>query len=264
MFTFLLSMKKPQTIVQVGAWLGDDSLISACRRFGHRLYMFEPNPARVKELEAKAAGAATIHVIPMAVSSYNGKATFNIAAHDDCSSLQNFDAGANANWVHEWHPYKNFEMVDRFEVDVIRLDTFFGRNGIEGIDLLEIDAQGEDLRVVEGLGERIRDVKKIQIEVNISGKPLYDNSFTRDEAVSFFTSHGFEQHISWKQCLNREENVVFRNKLHYPNALINAVSAGMEQRSRAAYFAAVKLPRVLAVTGMMMRQKFSRQHQESI
>jgi hypothetical protein len=41
---------------------------------------------------------------------------------------------------------------------------------------------------------------------------------------------------------------------------MNGLSAGLEQRSRALYFAAVKLPRVLAVTGLMMRQKFSRQH----
>jgi FkbM family methyltransferase len=259
MFSFMLRFKKPQTFVQVGAYLGDDGLIEACRRFGHYLYMFEPNPSRVRELKEKTAGAPTIHVIPMAVSNYNGTAKFKIAAYDDCSSLQDFDTNANQTWVHEWHPYKRFEMVDELDVEVVRLDTFLEQRKISTVDLLEVDAQGEDLRVVESLGARIRDVKKIQIEVNISGSPLYRNSFTMDQAVSFFDKHGFERHVSWKQCLNREENVVFRSRRHYPNAVFNRIAAAFEQRSRAAYYAAQKVPRVLAVTGMVLRQKISGQ-----
>ena len=107
-------------------------------------------------------------------------------------------------------------MVDHLEVEVIRLDTFLDSRGIKVVDHLEIDAQGEDLRVVESLGERIAHVKHIQIEVNISGKPLYDNSFTMEEAVAFFRERQFDQHVSWKQCLNREANVIFRNRRFYP------------------------------------------------
>src|SRR5437868_13039414 len=106
MFEGLLRFQDIRTIVQVGAFTGDDGLIAACRRFGHRLYMFEPNPKRVAELRRKARGVSWIHIIPKAVSNFDGTATFRIAAHDDCSSLQEFDPNANETWVHEWHPYK--------------------------------------------------------------------------------------------------------------------------------------------------------------
>ncbi len=249
-------MSKPRTFVQVGAFTGDDDLIAACRRLGHHLYMFEPNPRRVAELEQKCAGAPTIHVIAKAVSNRNGKATFHIASHDDCSSLQHFDAGANTAWVHRWHPYR-FEMVNEIEVEVIRLDAFLARNGIAQVDRLEVDAQGEDLRVVESLGTRIADVKKIQIEVNIHESPLYSDSFTMEQAVAFFTSQGFERHISWKQSFNREENVVFRNRRFYRHRAFNVVTAAFEQCWMSLRIAWVKLPRVLAVTKMMLRQKLS-------
>jgi FkbM family methyltransferase len=255
MFLFLLRFQKQKTFIQVGAHTGDDSLIAACRRFGHRLFMFEPNPKRVDDLEKKAAGAPSIHVIPMAVSNYNGKAKFHIACHDDCSSLQQFDADANRTWVHEWHPYKRFEMVDEVEVEVIRLDKFLKDRGIGTVDLLEIDAQGEDLRVVQSLGKRTADVKSIQIEVNISGVPLYDNSFSKQQAIDFFGTQGFQKHVSWKQSLNREENMIFRNRRFYSNALLNSLTAAFEQWGRAAYIASVKLPRVIAVTGMVLRRK---------
>jgi FkbM family methyltransferase len=243
----------------VGAFTGDDDLIAACRRFGHHLYMFEPNPKRAAELERKTAGAPTIRVIAKAVSSRNGSATFHIACYDDCSSLQNFDAAANTAWVHRWHPYRHFEMVDDIEVEVIRLDTFFEQNGIAQVDRLEIDAQGEDLRVAESLGAHIADVKKIQIEVNIHASPLYSDSFTKERAVAFFTAQGFERHISWKQSMNREENIVFRNRRFYRHWPLAAAAAAIEQTWMSLRIAWVKLPRVLAITRMMLRRKLSGQ-----
>jgi len=250
-------MSRPQTFVQVGAFTGDDKLIAACRRFGHHLYMFEPNPKRAAELARKSAGAPTIHVVAKAVSNRNGSAAFHIACYDDCSSLQSFDASANTAWVHQWHPYKHFEMVEDIEVEVIRLDTFFEQNGIAQVDRLEIDAQGEDLRVVESLGARIADVKKIQIEVNIHSSPLYADSFTRAQAIAFFASQGFERHVSWKQSINREENIVFRNRRFYPHPALNAVAGAAEQSCVSLRMAWVKLPRVLAVTRIMLQRKLS-------
>lgn len=255
MWHALLRFQKPRTIVQVGAYTGDDGLIEACRRYGHRLYMFEPNPTRAAELRDKTQGAKTIDVLPMAVSNFDGSATFKIAAHDDCSSLQDFDANANQTWVHEWHPYKRFDMVTELEVEVVRLDTFLTQRGIAAVDLLEIDAQGEDLRVVESLGARMRDVKRIQLEINIHHAPLYANAFTMDEAVAFFDTHGFDKHVEWKQSLNREANVIFRNRTHYRVPALARAQAFVEQHTRAAYFTALKLPRVAAVTWMMVRRK---------
>jgi FkbM family methyltransferase len=256
MFPFLLRFQPPRTIIEVGAHRGDDPLIEACRRHGHRLYMFEPNPRRVEELRAKTAGAKTIEVIPAAVSDFSGTATFNIAAHDDCSSLQEFDEDANRTWVHDWHPYKRFDTVERVEVPVMRLDTFLAERGIDVVDLLEVDAQGEDLRVVASLGERVADVKKIQIEVNVHSAPLYRNSFRLKDAMGFFRGHGFERHVYWTQSLNREVNIIFKNERFYPRTAAHALASGIEQQARTAYYASLKLPGVVRVTGMMLRQKF--------
>lgn len=259
MFHALLRFQSPRTIVQVGAHTGDDGLIEACRRYGHRLFMFEPIPARAAELVQKAGEARTIEVVPKAVSNFNGRATFNIATHDDCSSLQDFDPNANKTWVHEWHPYKRFETVERIEVPVIRLDTFFEERGISMVDVLEVDAQGEDLRVVESLGERIADVKRIQIEVNIHDAPLYTNAFSMADAMAFFSSHGFEKHVEWKQSLNREANVTFRNRRFYPVPAAARALAFAEQQAQSAWIMKQKLPRVAAVTWMMLRRKMQRQ-----
>jgi FkbM family methyltransferase len=254
MFAFELRFGRPQTIVQVGAHAGNDALIAACRRHGHWLYMFEPNPRRAAELVKKARHSSTVFVISKAVSNTEGHATFNIANYDDCSSLQPFADDANQTWVHEWHPYKNFETVEQVEVEVVRLDRFMQQNEIDQIDFLLIDAQGEDLRIVESLGNRARDVKKIQMEINIHA-PLYQSSFGMKEALLAMDKLGFDLHASWKQSLNREVNAVFRNRRFYPDAVLNKIAAFTEQHSVSLYQKWQKLPRVLAVTRMMIGRR---------
>jgi len=254
----LLRFQAPRTFIQVGAHRGDDDLIRACRNWGHRAYLFEPIPKRVEELRAKTANVPTVEVLPLAVSNTNGKAKFHIAGNDDCSSLQEFDEKANQTWVHPYHPYRSFEMVEEIEVEVIRLDTFLAQRQIDLVDKLTVDAQGEDLRVVESLGARLRDVKKIQIEVNISGAPLYRNACTMAEAEAFFGAHNFERHVGWRQSVNREENVIFRNRRFYPYGEMNFVASTVEQGVRSTHNAAVKLPRVAAVARMKLMRSLGR------
>lgn len=254
MLPFELLWKKALTIVEVGAHAGDDRLIRACRKSGHRLYMFEPNPNRAQEARRKVLGAENILVFPVAVSNYNGKATFNIACYDDCSSLQEFDDKANAAWVDDRHPYKRYEMVDHVAVEVKRLDTFMAEQGIATIDVLEIDAQGEDLRVVESLGTRLADVRKVQIEVNIHSAPLYKNAFTMDEAVEFFRGHSFERHVSWRQSLNREANVIFRNSRFYPHPALSTVASFAEITYLKAVSAFRSIRRVLGAVRRALRR----------
>jgi FkbM family methyltransferase len=255
MFPSLLRFQAPSTIIEVGAHTGDDRLIDACRRFGHRLYMFEPNPLRAAEILRKVDGAPGLRVFSQAVSLQPGQALFHIADHDDCSSLQEFDDRANQNWIHPWHPYKSFATIDRIPVKVVRLDDFLEQEGIDTVDFLMIDAQGEDLRVVESLGKRMRDVKQIQIEVNIHAAPLYKNSFTLEQAQVFFRGHRFRQHVLWKQSMNREANVIFRNERFYSNRLAGRIASSVDHGSRLAYNAALKVPRLLAVTRMVLENK---------
>jgi FkbM family methyltransferase len=258
MMYFLLPFIKPQTIFQVGAFEGEKELIDHCADHDHTLYMFEPNPKRAKELHEQVQDYPRIFVIQKAVSNFDGQAVFHIANHDDCSSLSDFDDRANETWVHKWHPYKSFQMVADIDVDVVRLDSFMAANDIRHVDLIEVDAQGEDLKVVESLGDEIVNVKKIQIEVGINHSPLYKTVFSKADAIEYFRAREFEPHISWKQSINREENIVFRNVEFYPNAILNAAASNLEMCFLRFYFFCLKLPRVLEVTRMIFRQKFAK------
>ncbi|MCX6046235.1 MAG: FkbM family methyltransferase [Chloroflexi bacterium] len=232
--------EKPKVIFEVGAHAGDPELIDYCQRTGARLYMFEPLPARYQELVTKTSHIPSIQVFPLAVSNYDGHAQFNVANFDDCSSLLAFDEKVNDTWVFKWHPIDRFEMVKQIEVEVTRLDTFMEKYGIEQVDLIEIDTQGQDLRVVESLGDKIKQVKKIQLEVNVFHAPLYTNSCGKQEVLDYFAQQGYEPHVSWRQTMNREENITFRNKRFYPNPLQNVGLSLLEQATQKGYYTSAR------------------------
>lgn len=247
--------EKPQVIFEVGAHAGDPDLIDYCRHSGARLYMFEPLPTRYQELVAKTKDVPSIQVFPLAVSNYDGHATFNVANSDDCSSLLAFDEKVNETWVTKWMPIDRFEMVEQVEVTVTRLDTFMAAHQIAQVDLIEIDTQGQDLKVVESLGDQLPNVKKIQLEVQVFHAPLYQQSCGKQEVIDFFRQHGFEEHVSWKQSMNREENITFRNRRFYPHALYNAGLSTLEQITQKSYYTSARVLIVSKRMSSMLLQK---------
>jgi FkbM family methyltransferase len=53
---------------------------------------------------------------------------------------------------------------EKIKVEAIRMDTFMEKNNIKTIDFLKIDVEGATYQVLDGFGERIKDIKCIQLE----------------------------------------------------------------------------------------------------
>jgi FkbM family methyltransferase len=171
-----------------------------------RVFAFEPN----MQLAAKMFGALpNIVVVPMAVSETDGCAEFNITAAPASSSLLTID-DANAR---QWIGGQGISVVNRTIVPTIRLDTFMNLAGIQTVDYLKIDAQGADLSVVKSLGERLRDLRKIYLEVSITPFPVYHGSASKGEVVEFLAARGFELVAVESQSDGQEENLTFENRV---------------------------------------------------
>lgn len=172
------------------------------------IYAFEPTPELIKEIKRKTKHLPNYHLIPSAVSNYNGRAKFNVAGQADwgCSSLNEFSDELNKTWPGR----KDFKVTHQIEVEVLRLDAFIRKNEIKEIDYLHCDAQGSDLLVLEGLGKYISIVKEGVIEVAANNElALYkgaDNTLLT--AVDFLTKNGFRDiHITpW----SNEYNIHFK------------------------------------------------------
>jgi FkbM family methyltransferase len=145
-----------KTIIEVGSNNGNDT----ANWFSDpltRVFAFEPTPELALYLKDRFKGNPNYYPMPLAVDLENGWAWFNIAGTGDwgCSSIFDF----NPNIHNEWEGRPDFHFTDKCRVPTIRLDTFMTLYGVEEVDYLWIDAQGNDFRVLQSLGDKVRNIK---------------------------------------------------------------------------------------------------------
>lgn len=79
--------------------------------------------------------------------------------------------------------------ANKVELEVRRADRYISENNIGTIDLVKIDTEGCELRVLKGFGEALRSkVKMVQFEY---GGTFLDNGSTLREIVRHLSDHGF-------------------------------------------------------------------------
>jgi FkbM family methyltransferase len=171
------------------------------------VYAFEPN----MQLAAQMFGALpNMIIVPMAVSETDGCAEFNITATAASSSLLAIDDDNARRWV--GGSQNSISVVSKTVVPTIRLDTFMNFAGIQTVDYLKIDAQGSDLAVVKSLGNRLKDLRKIYLEVSVTPNPVYRGEATKTEVVEFLQGRGFDLVAAEPQSDAQEENLTFTNR----------------------------------------------------
>jgi FkbM family methyltransferase len=164
------------------------------------VYAFEPIPelcARIKS-QAAALGQGRVHVIHAAVSNFNGEATFNVSRHADwgTSSLLTFDDAVGERWSGR----EDLRFSERITVPVIELRSFVRAQGISKIDFLHIDAQGHDLKVLQGMGDALRMVEAGDLEApsELNRRLYAEQDYTYREAITHLESCGL--HAEWVEA----------------------------------------------------------------
>lgn len=159
------------------------------------MVVFEPIMTLANDRLNELRAYPDIIINSMAVDIENSIKTFNLAENADwgCSSLYNF-----REHIHEiWPGRPDFNMTSKYNVVCIRLDTYIDtflpkEQPLDEIEYIHIDAQGNDFRVLQSLGNYIHKVQKGVCEV-AKKICLYDNDYNHiDYAKPWLESHGFK------------------------------------------------------------------------
>ena len=143
------------------------------------LYAFEAHP-NLTEYCKENITDKRIKFIPTAVSDYDGKIDFyGFAGDTGCSS------------VFERIHLKN-EQEPKTSIDCVRLDTFFKDMSDIKIDLLCMDIQGSELIALSGLGEMIKNVSYIILEIPQINKFMHKDAPTYEDFITFFKQNNLE------------------------------------------------------------------------
>jgi FkbM family methyltransferase len=200
-------------LFDVGAHHGQDSLDMTQHNPNVICYAFEPTPelARLLRIAAEARNMKDrYHVYETAISDFDGEADFHMVTGDTGSaSLNEFSDNLDKTWPGR----TDFVVRESKKVNVYRLDTWLSifAPEITQIDHLHIDAQGSDLAVLKGLGEKLKMVKSGVVEVPQSPEvSLYKGQHTKEDALSFLEQNNFK--LTEVKSQENEDNLYFERK----------------------------------------------------
>jgi FkbM family methyltransferase len=175
-------------IFEAGACDCEDSLKLAYDYPNSHVYAFECNPETLTICKGKLKDMITL--TEKAVSDVNGEVTFYpIDTKRTITSHTNGNPGASSMFkASGLYPIETY-VQNEIKVPSITLKTFCEERHIDEIDLLWLDAQGAELKILKGLGEAISNVKIIKTEVEF--KPQYTDAPLFEEVLEFLESKGF-------------------------------------------------------------------------
>jgi len=190
-----------ETVFDVGANIGQSAHKFRSAFPGARIYCFEPVSTLFKELRRSVADDAQVECVKSALGSVQSIGRIYLTDHATTSSLiePEFSRG--------------FEDV---EIDTI--DKFVGARGIQGIDLLKIDAEGYDLEVLKGADRLLSSHAVSFVLVEVGFHPGDDRHVLFDDVRALLMARGFhvygiyDQNLEWSgESRLRFANVCFAN-----------------------------------------------------
>jgi FkbM family methyltransferase len=192
----------PAIWLDVGAHLGEETFSKAKNNPDILVYAFEPNLRVASRLMGQLPNYV---VLPFAITTAEGTAILNVNCNSQASSLLPMTPEGLKAWIGG----ENLAVHHTRTVPAMRLDTFMNEAGIAEVAYLKIDTQGNDLDVIRSAGERLRDIQRIKLEVQITPIQLYRNSCRKEEVIAYLSESGFELISSEKQTYDQEENLTF-------------------------------------------------------
>lgn len=184
-------------ILDVGACEGEDS-IRYQRRFPQAaVYAFEPLPGNVERARRHFAdyGTTSINLEQVALADLEGEATFHVSAGQPPGQEESdWDYGNKSSSLlppaaalAREHPWLRFD--ETLTVPVTTLERYAATHGIAEVDLLHLDVQGAELKVLAGAGPLLQRIKVVWLEAETV--TLYEGQPLRDAVETFMRSNGF-------------------------------------------------------------------------
>jgi FkbM family methyltransferase len=151
-----------------------------------QIHSFEPDPATFAVLAAAADARTRCH--NLALSDADGRVAFyrNRISHTSSLfpiNLESRDSIYLAGLRAQQAEPERGRFNERVDVEALRLDHFCERHGIARVDLLKIDVQGAEFRVLAGAGRVLEQVGALIVEISFYDYYEHRGSFLEIEQI---------------------------------------------------------------------------------
>ena len=159
----------------------------------YEIHSFEPIKHEFEILKKKYGNKKNIFLNNVAVGDEEGLRKFNITENSQNSSFNNINPGTK--WLEKRS--KQFNVAeDKFvkkieDVKIVTLDNYCKENKIDEIDILKIDTQGYEDKVLHGSKDLMKKNKIKAIIAEIILDDVYDKCFSFSELEKYLIPNHF-------------------------------------------------------------------------
>tara|TARA_B100000029_G_scaffold481192_1_gene530017 strand:- start:2449 stop:3237 length:789 start_codon:yes stop_codon:yes gene_type:complete len=190
---FLIDNQKP-VIFDVGANKGQ-SITRYKKLFKDPIiHSFEPNAKEVDKLNNKYEDDKKVFLNNVAIGEKQGSLEFNINAISGHSSFKNLIP--NTTWIKKRSQLAKVESkkytIEKVLTKIITLDDYAKKNKINEIDILKIDTQGYEDKVLQGSEELLKNKKIKMIKLELIFSEIYEKPLQIFDVEKFLITSGYK------------------------------------------------------------------------
>jgi FkbM family methyltransferase len=171
-------------IFDVGAYIGEVTATYKKIFPNATIYCFEPFSDSFQKLSGLADGKS-VKCYQMALCEVNGRAKLQVNSDPSCNSLfPRPKTGAK-------YYSDKAQNTGQVEVETQTLDTFCSRENISEIDILKLDVEGAEIKVLQGASEKLKKKQIKLIYTEIAFVPHYECGCLFCEVSDLLDKYGY-------------------------------------------------------------------------
>lgn len=157
------------------------------------IHAFEPSEKEFNILKNKYSAEKKIILNNYALGEFKGEKKFKINYKGSLSSF--YDVYENTNWIERQKKNKifnnNFTLEER-KIKIDTVDNYVGLKNIESIDILKIDTQGYEPKVLDGAIKNLNSKKIKCILLEIIFSDIYKSNVSFFEIEKNLVNNGYK------------------------------------------------------------------------
>lgn len=191
---FELITNDAPVLIDVGAHVGEYTARFLARFHDGRAYCFEPVQAHFDLLQEAVRHENRAELLQYALSDFEGEATI----------YRDAEVSGLASLSKRRLDHLSISMDIEESAKVTTLDAFASQRGLDHVDLLKLDVEGHELKVLQGATELFASHRVEMVQFEFGGCNL-DTRTNLQDFYSFMARYGFCMYVITRYGLQRIE-----------------------------------------------------------
>ena len=198
--------------VDVGAHEGETSNLFNKHLNIKKIYCFEPSPINYKNLKKKIVKNGNTYLLNFGLGDKDGQEDFNQLEESSSSTLVKINE--KSKYFIKKKKIINLFIKKKFKifsqtVNIMKLSNFMHKESIEYIDILKIDTEGYEIKVIKGAEEKIKKIDYIYFEHHFDD--MLKKDYTLSNIHNYLVKNGFEKKLKIKMFFRKSFEYIYKN-----------------------------------------------------